>query len=390
MDHFAGVVLIARGEEVLVHRAFGLADRGLDLPFTVDTRFRVGSITKDFTAALILALQDEGALSTDDPIARFLPDFPAGDQIRIQHLLNHTHGIPNWRALPEAGCLVATGVSIEEGVEILARQPLEFEPGTERRYGSSGYLMLAWIIELATGRPYEEVLRTRLLEPLGLADTGSLRGLEIVPRLAEAYEPTGSPPWLRRTDPTHPAITVGSASVYSAARDLLVWSTSKPAARLGWGEARQHGRDLLWTSGLTAGFVTRIHRFPTENLTLILLSNVFSPTFRPILRDLAGMVFGQEIRPPDVWEPIELSPAQRAAFTGRWVCERGFTEFAIEEADGELQFLIDDARFPFVPRAPDLLHLPTDYGKLRFGDPGPEGFETARYDGGFTAACERG
>lgn len=182
-----------------MHRAFGLADRGLDVPFTVDTRLRIGSITKDVTAALVLALQDEGTLSTDDPVARFLPNFPAGDRIRIRHLLNHTHGIPNWRALPEADYLAATGVSIEEAVEILARRPLEFEPGTERRYGSSGYLMLARIIEVATGRPYEEVLRTRILEPLGLADTGSLRGLAIVPRLAEAYEPTGSPPWLRCT-----------------------------------------------------------------------------------------------------------------------------------------------------------------------------------------------
>lgn len=390
MDHFAGVALVAKEDSILAHRAFGLADRALGVEFTTDMRLRIGSISKDFTAALVLALQDEGLLSTDDSIARFLPEFPAGERIRVRHLLEHTHGVPNWRGLPEADRLEATGVSIEEAVDILAEQPLEFEPGTERRYGSSSYLMLARIAELVTGEPYEVALRKRILDPLGLDDTGSLRGLEIVPRLAEAYVPSGFPPWLRRADPTHPAITVGSASVYTTARDLLTWSTSQPAERLGWGEARQHGREMEWTSGLTAGFVARVHRFPEGEVTLILLSNIFSPTFRPILHDLAGLVFGEEIRPPDVWEPVMLTADQRDAISGRWTCEQGFTEFEIADADGELLFVIGDARLPFVPRAPNLLHLPTDYGALTFEDAGPDGFMRARYEGGFTATCKRG
>lgn len=390
MDHFAGVVLVARGDSMLAHRAFGLANRALGVEFTTDMRLRVGSISKDFTAALVLALQDEGLLSTDDSIARFLPEFPAGERIHVRHLLEHTHGVPNWRGLPEADRLEATGVSIEEAVDVLAEQPLEFEPGTERRYGSSSYLMLARIAELVTGEPYEVALRKRIIDPLGLDDTGSLRGLEIVPRLAEAYVPSGSPPWLRRADPTHPAITVGSASVYTTARDLLIWSTSQAVERIGWGTARQHDRDMLWTSGLTAGFVARVHRFPVGDATLILLSNIFSPTFRPILRDLAGLVFGEEIQPPDVWEPVVLTADQRGAISGRWTCERGFTEFEIADADGELVFVIGDARHPFVPRAANLLHLPTDYGTLAFEDPGPDGFTRARYEGGFSATCRRG
>lgn len=390
MDHFAGTVLLARGDDILVHRALGLADRELAVPFTTDTRFRVGSITKDFTAALILSLRDAGKLALDDSLARFLPDFPSSDRIHIRHLLDHTHGIPNWRGLPRADVLNATGVSLFEAVRILGRQPLEFEPGTRRRYGSSGYLLLAHLIERITAASYAEALRRHLLAPLGLEHTGSLEGLELVPRLADSYVPSGAPPWLEHPPPAHPAITVGSASVFSTARDLFTWSRSDPADRLGWGESEQHGRRMLWTSGLTDGFVARIHRFPDEDLTLVLLSNVFTPAYRPILEDLAAMLFGEHVEPRDAWTPVRLSREQRRAMAGDWRCEGPWQRFAIVPDEDRLEFEIDGNRFPLVPRSPTRLHLPTDYGTITFSEPGAGLFHRARYEGGFTAECERG
>lgn len=389
MNHFAGTVLLARGDDILVHRALGLADRELGVPFTIETRFRIGSITKDFTAALILSLRDAGRLSLDDSLARFLPDFPHADQIRIRHLLNHTHGVPNWRGLPEANVLNATGVSLSEAVRILARQPLEFEPGAERRYGSSGHLPLAQVIETATGSSYANALRRHLLEPLDLGDTGSLEGLELVPHLAASYVPSGLPPWLEHPPPAHPAITVGSGSLFSTARDLFAWSRSDPAELLEWGESEQHGRRMLWTSGLTDGFVARVHRFPDEDVTLVLLSNVFTPAFRPILDDFAAMMFGEHLEPPEPWTPVQLSPEQRLAMSGGWRCEGPWRHFRIEPDGGSLVFVIDGNRFPLVPRSATMLHLPTDYGTISFSDPDGGPFRRARYEGGFTADCER-
>lgn len=389
MGHFAGLLLVARADSVLVHRAAGLADRELGVPFTIDARLRIGSITKDLTAALILSLQNEGVLSTDDPLAAFLPDFPNSDRILIQHLLTHRHGVPSWRELPEADVLGATGVSIEEATDILARQPLQFEPGSQFRYGSSGYLLLARVVEAATGESYEEALRRRILDPLGMRRTGSLRGLELVPGLADAYVPTGSPPWLEHYPPNHPAITVGSASAYSTALDLFRWSRSAPAQRVQWGQAEQHGREMLWTSGLTAGFTTRIHRFPEENVTLVYMSNVFTPAFRPILRGLAEMLFGADPEPLAAWTPVTLTPSDRSAFTGAWTCDTGFEAFEIEDRKGQLMFIIDGNPFPLIPREHDSLWLPTDYATLHLGSRGPDVFTEIRYEGGFATICNR-
>lgn len=394
MNHFAGTLLVARGDSVLVHKAFGLADRTFDVPFTTDTRLRVGSITKDFTASLILALRDQGRLALDDPLARHLPEFPAGDRITIEQLLVHTHGVPSWRGLPDAATMEAVGPTLAEAVARLAREPLQFEPGSERRYGSSGHLLLARVVEVVTGESYAEALGSLVLDPLGLADTGSLAGLEVVPRLAESYVPTGSPPWLRLPGAENPAITVGSASAWSTARDLFRYARAPRTAearRLGWGDATQHGHALRWTSGMTDGFVARIHVFPDEELTLVLLGNVFTPVFRVILEDLAAMAFGDRVEPPPVWRPVTLTATQRTAFTGTWTCGDGFS-FKIREApgDGELTFVFSsDARFPLVPRSPRVLHLPTDYATVRFDEPSADGFRAARFEGGFDADCQR-
>lgn len=388
MNHFAGTVLIAHGDDVRVLEAFGLADRALGVPFETDTRFRVGSITKDFTAALILGLQDDGALSTDDPLARFLPDFPGADRITIEHLLTHTDGVPDWRKLPDAAALAATGTSLDEAIAGLARLEPEFEPGAHRLYGSSGYLILGRVIELVTGRSFREALRSRILEPLGLEDTGSLEGLELVPRLADSYVPTGRPPWLRRPAPVDPEITVGSASIWSTATDLFRWSRSAPARRLAWGQGERKGREYLWTSGLTDGFVSRIRILPGEEWTIVLLSNVFTPAFRPIMDDLTGLLFGERVSPPETWEPVVLDAAAVAAFEGRWTCTGGFA-FGIESGDEGPSFVVGESRFPLQPRSARVLHLPTDYATITFTEPGPQGFAAARYEGGSTTACRR-
>lgn len=386
MDHFAGTLLIAHGDEVLVHEAFGLADRALGVPFETSTRLRVGSITKDFTAALVLALQDEGRLSIDDPLARFLPGFPRADRITIEQLMNHTHGVPDWRRLPDAETLGAVGTTLEEAIDGLARLEPDFEPGARRLYGSSGHLILARVIEVVTGESYARALRSRILDPLGLDDTGSLEGLEIVPRLAGSYVPTGRPPWLRLPDPDHPAITAGSASVWSTAMDLFRWSRSEPARRLAWGEDARKGRRYLWTSGLTDGFVARIAIYPEEDWTLVLLSDVYTPAFRVVLDDLAGIVFGEAIDPSPVWRPVELGPAEAADLVGRWTCDGGF-EFGIESREAGLVFEVNGARFPLQPRSARVLHLPTDYATITVSGPRPGGFSAARYEGGFAADC---
>jgi hypothetical protein len=151
----------------------------------------------------------------------------------------------------------------------------------------------------------------------------------------------------------------------------------------------QDGRQVLWTSGLTAGFTARIHRFPQEDVTLVYLSNIFTPASRPILRDLAAMSFGGDPKPPVVWRPITLTPSARSAFAGAWGCDTGFDGFEVEDRQGRLTLTVDGKPFLVVPRADNRLWLPTDYAMLDFGNRGPAGFTEIHYDGGFDAVCRR-
>lgn len=387
-NQFAGTLLIAHGDQILVHEAFGLADRALGVPCTVNTRFRVGSITKDFTAALILELQDEGLLSTDDPLEKYLPNFPRADRITIENLLTHTHGIPDWRELPHADELGAVSTSLQTAIKGLAELQPEFPPGTRRHYGSSGYLILARVVELVTGQSYGDALRTRILTPLELRDTGSLEGLDIVPGLARSYVPTGRPPWLRYPVAHNPTIRAGSASLWSTAMDLFHWSQSEQALRLAWGEGQRGERAYLWTNGMSAGFVARIARYPQDHWTIVLLSNIFIPAFRPIFDDLAGIIFGETVLPPAVWHPVTLHEDERAALPGSWKCENDF-HFSVEQKDGALEFVTGGSRLPLQPRSDHLLFLPTDFATISFSGLDHDGFEQAHYAGGFDTTCSR-
>ena len=172
---FNGAALIVDGGEVLFEGAFGQSDFADGTAHTPRTRFRIASLTKQFTAALILRLEEEGLLRVEDPVGHYVEEYPAenADRITLHHLLTHTSGLPSHTNVP--GFMdweAATPFSPGEIVALTWEAPLSFEPGTDFEYSNSGYVLLGWIAERVTGLSYDEALGAYVLDPLELRDTG--------------------------------------------------------------------------------------------------------------------------------------------------------------------------------------------------------------------------
>ncbi len=216
---FTGGVLVARGDEVLFRQVHGFANRNLGTPLALDSRFRLASVSKQFTAAAILRLQDEGVLSADDPLCRWIqPCPPAWAPIRLHHLLSHTSGVPDLMARPGWGVRRVTPATVEELTAQSALYGLQFPPGTKVRYNNAGYNLLGAVVEKASGQPLHTWLQESFFEPLGMADTGyDDDASHVVMGYANlAGGPTEQPD-------ANVSIIFGAGALYSTLDDLLVW-----------------------------------------------------------------------------------------------------------------------------------------------------------------------
>ncbi len=386
---FNGIILIAQEDSVLAHRAYGTADYALDTPMTRGMRFKIGSITKDVTAAAVLMLEDEGRIDRDDPVADYLPDFAGHPAITIRHLLEHTHGIPDWRTVPDSETRRLTGSPLAQTVRWLAAQPAEFEPGSQRRYGSSSYLILAYLIEAVTGEDYFAFVSRRVLTPAGLERTKPLRAREVTDGLVRGYENASGAARIRYPAPRHPSLGIGASYLVSTASDLLRWSRAA-AERLDWPIMTENGRSVRWTSGMSGGYVARIHQYLDDDFTVVLLSNVFNAAFRPLMSGIAAIVRGDVPREAAPEPAASLSRDQLRELTGTFRCEDGgFSAFEIVATEDGVAFAVAEApgeTFAAWPINDSTIFVPTDFGRVVV-ETAADGRRVALYDGGFRARC---
>jgi CubicO group peptidase (beta-lactamase class C family) len=168
INKFSGSVLVARGDQVLFAEGYGLANFEHEVPNTPQTKFRLGSITKQFTAMAILILQEQGKLSVDDLASKHVEGCPdAWKDVTIHHLLTHTSGIPSFTSLPGYGASMPLPSSPKQTLDRVRDMPLEFMPGEKFVYSNSGYVLLGQIIEKVSGKPYEHFLPETIFEPWG-------------------------------------------------------------------------------------------------------------------------------------------------------------------------------------------------------------------------------
>lgn len=335
---FNGVVLIQQGEVALYRGAFGWADAEQRVANTVSTRFRVASISKTFTAALVLRLVEQGRLKLDTTLnALFEPCPEAWSRITVHHLLTHTTGIPNYTSLPGFEPNNHMPYQPEQIVAMFRDLPLTFAPGEKYSYSNSNYLLLAMLVEKVSQRPFAEMLRSELLGPLGLDGTADIGRRSDEPEVAVGYVPDGLE--LARARPFDMSWVLGSGSMVSTVGDLQAWVRALaeervlPAATLGkmwqadrgpygygWQVLDQwppgFGKPLVLHAGGMHGVATDLLYYPREQVTIVILANLETAPMAVIARDLSAIVFGADYAAPTVRKPVSVDPAILDAYVG--------------------------------------------------------------------------
>src|SRR6266571_2767869 len=219
---FMGSVLVARGSDVLFSKGYGSANLEWGIPNSPTTKFRLGSITKQFTAASILLLEERGKLHVDDLVKKYMSDAPAAwDKITIFQVLTHTSGIPSFTSFPDYQKLEPFAVTTEQLVARFRDKPLDFEPGEKWSYSNSGYVLLGYLIEKITGGAYEKFVGENIFTPLGMQDSGYDSNSAVIPHRASGYVSGKS--GYEHAGFIHMSIPHGAGALYSTTEDLLKW-----------------------------------------------------------------------------------------------------------------------------------------------------------------------
>ncbi len=302
---FSGTVLVERNGRVEYERSFDMADRAFAVANTPDTRYWIASITKLFTATLVMQLVDEGLVDLDAPIRAYLPDYAGeGREATVRQLLNHTSGIANFDTVADAATALRDGIpayqlphTSDDLLRRYASGKLLHAPGTTFDYNNGDYVILGKIIERVAGLPFEQALSRRILEPLKLADTGMLRQGEILPRLAKTYFVREDDGTLVNDLPVYPENWYAAGGMYSTARDLRVFADALYGGRLigkqglksmlapglddyGFGvwsyESKIAGKPhrVAKRPGRIMGAQAQLYRLLDDEVTVVILANV--------------------------------------------------------------------------------------------------------------------
>jgi len=296
-------VLLSRDSEIIYENAFGYADVGNKVPVTTETKFRIGSITKQFTAAAILKLQEEGKINISNTLSAFIPDFPRGNEVTVHHLLTHTSGIHSYTNRPDFMKYATMAISPEELIDTIKNFEYDFDPGESYIYNNSGYYILGYIIEKVSGKEYGEYLKETFFEPLGMKNTDVHGPLLVLDNEATGYSyEAGTLKKAINWDMTNAG---GAGALYSTVHDLYIWNEAlfngkvlsdeslkaaftpvvlnnnkKPEGveyGYGWGFFKLRGYDFTAHSGGLHGFLSYLSRQPKNNITITVLCNSTPP-----------------------------------------------------------------------------------------------------------------
>lgn len=354
-ERFSGAILVARDGKVLVSKGYGMADIENDVPNTPETKFRLGSLTKQFTAAAVLLLQERGKLSVQDSICKYVAPCPeAWQPVTLHHLLSHTAGVPNFTNFNQFPDYVKTKrdpTTVEALINRFRERPLDFKPGEDWRYSNSGYVLLGHVVEKASGKSYESFLRENIFEPLKMTNTGYDHADEIVKRRAHGYAP-GPGGDLVNASYIDMSVPFAAGGLYSTVGDLYLWDQALYGERLlkkasldamftvvrneygyGYGVNKLFNRAHATHGGGIEGFATSIHRFPDDRVTVIVLSNNESARSGPIARDLAAIAFGEKYELPVERVVVKVDPKIYDAYVGEYELGPGFVFTVTREGD---------------------------------------------------------
>ncbi len=324
VQNFTGVAMVARDGNILFAQGVGRADFESDRPNFVDTKFAIGSVTKQFTAAAIMQLREKGQLSLDDPIAKYFPDYPedAANKITIRHLLTHTSGIVNFTSVPAYVQWKDQDVPLETQINAISTLPLEFEPGTKFSYSNSGYKLLEAIINQVSGKLWHIYIAENIFASVGMSQSGYdlMSVAEKERAIGYLFDDKGKPVPTDLPKATTPG---GAGALYSTVGDLAKWDEALRGEKIlkrasldtmftpfldnyGFGFMIDSvaGYQRIWHDGMIDGFASMFIRIPREKLSIAVFANNHMLDSRRVAVNLTAIALGI---PYDV--PVLKTPA---------------------------------------------------------------------------------
>jgi len=340
-DHFSGTVLVAKGDRVLLDKGYGSANLEWNIPNAPSTKFRLGSVTKQFTAASVLLLQERGKLSVTDPVSKYLSDLPAAwSKITIFQLLNHTSGIPNFTAAKEYESIEPFSKKPMEVVALVKDKPLEFESGSRFNYSNTGYVLLGALIEKVSGESYDAFLRKNIFDPLGMKDSGYDWNATVLPNRAAGYARGKN--GVTNASYINMSVPQGAGALYSTTGDLLRWQRALYEGKLlspasleamttpyqsgygfGLGIQQKDGGKEVGHGGGIPGFATEVHYRMGDKISVIVLSNFQGSQLEALTAGLTATARGAAYVLPSERKDIALSAEQMAAIAGTYTMPDG-------------------------------------------------------------------
>ncbi|WP_430401618.1 serine hydrolase [Fluviicola sp.] len=346
VNHFSGTVLVTKNGSVLLKKAYGFADCEWNIKNTIDTKFQLASVTKQFTAAAILLLVERGKLSLNDHLSKFFPDYPKADSVTIHMLLSHSSGL----ALGFKEIALST-ISVDSAYSEIKKIPYEFSPGTKSAYSNIGYYLLGKIIEKVSGEKYAVFLSENIFEKVGMKNTGVSNTDSIISKKAQIYCRTENGfvhnPYINWE------VNRGHDGIYSTVEDLALWDqalygtsilsedmkkrmfTSYNDQDWGYGFAinpfYNHGHQLIAHDGGFFGTMTSLNRFTDDQLFVTVLSNNESPSYI-IAYGLSAIAFQKEVEIPYKHVQTKADTSLYDNYAGK------YGEIEIVKIDGKLYF----------------------------------------------------
>jgi len=370
---FSGTVLIGKGGKVVFEKAYGMANYDWSIANTTDTKFRLGSISKQFGAAGILKLEEMGKLKTTDKACDYLPTCPEiWKPITIHQLLTHTSGVPNFTSFPEYNKMKGLPSRYEEQVKMVWEKKMDFDPGTKFSYSNTGYVMLGQIIEKAGGMPWEEFLKQQIFLPAGMTDTRADRNVDVIAKRADGYGiKSGAPLHADFVDMRIPNVAgalisttgdlykwdraLAAGKVLSTASMTKMWTPEKDGYAYGWGVKQEGGKTVQGHGGGIDGFSTYIHRVPEDGILVVVLSNFEDGKTGDVQRGLVAIANGGTAVVSKERIETQLDSATLDEYVGSYQLSPTFSLVITREGDQLITQATGQGKMPVFVEAKDVL-----------------------------------
>jgi len=318
-EKFNGAIFVSLEGERVISKGYGMANFELEVPNTAEIKFRIGSVTKQFTAAAIMQLCEKGLLSPEDTLDKYISDYPNGDKVTIHHLLTHTSGIFNYTNIDGFDKnIMRNNHSILELIEEFKNLPYDFEPGAKYSYSNSGYALLGYIIEKVSRMSYEQYLKENIFNKLSMVNSGYDDHFKIINNRASGYSFEGEEKILSNCDFIDMSVPHAAGAMYSTVEDLHIWNNGFLKGKVvsekslkqmfskhantedgcyGYGvfvnevELGGRVRKKIFHGGGIPGFRSTNRIFPIEDVQIIMITNVLGEAFTEKAPNVERIVF---------------------------------------------------------------------------------------------------